>query len=439
MPSKLDTAWNRLEEHFHIVDEIVRTGSFFISADQIKNIGQREPRLMTKFDTQIQQPRLFNDNNLSILPTGRGDYVIAKMNLFGNLTENNTVETGSVMIPEDYTSLNLSTITSESLALSAADISGVFNDFLGEDELHTTVCGRMGSGVFNFNVNGQNGRQIPISVINSQEEIDGSQECARFLALIEAKNKMHPDFMIRQLYYPMRTWNQKLPNKFIRNIYMQYSNGEFYLREYGFADINVYNSLELLREKKYILVERNQRRITAGLVLQLLENTQTTAAPDNVPFPQCDEFRRIIYLCELFWEDINREWTKDDLYQNISFGSIDKRQVDYYLNGALYIRLIQCRRDGRTAYYKLADLGLRIMSATGHNERTLNFIEAICRNELLKKLLKSTILSNVHLPDKADIIAEMRRYNLFDGDAMYDRRATTVRRWINWVLTQIEE
>lgn len=437
MATKLDTCWEKIDSHLHFVDALKKCDFFEISADQIKQFGLREPRLVTKFDTKLQQPKLFVDNELSILPINRGNYVVAKMNLFSDLVENDNIETDTVIIPEELSSLNLSTITSEALALSAAGASGVFNDFLGEEELHTTVCGRMGSGTFDFQVKNLKGQPLSVRVANSQEEIDGSQECRKFLALIEAKNHIFPDFIIRQLYYPMRTWKQILPNKHIRNIYMQYSDGTFYLREYVFDDVNEYNSIRLHKEKKYLIVERDRKKITAKLLFQIANNIQVEQAPMGIPFPQCDDFRRIIYLCELFWEDVNKEWTKEDLFQNLSFGSIDPRQVDYYLNGALFIGVISRRIDNRVAYYQLSDFGRQIMICTTHNERSLKFIESICKNEIFNRVLKHSIERGVLL-NRQDIIPIMREYNLFERDAMYERRSSTVRRWVFWCLLQIE-
>ena len=55
--------------------------------------------------------------------------------------------------------------------------------------------------------------------MNSQVEIDGGISKEKYaLALLEAKNSISEDFLIRQLYYPFRLWNKKYPKKL--NLYL---------------------------------------------------------------------------------------------------------------------------------------------------------------------------------------------------------------------------
>ena len=48
-----------------------------------------------------------------------------------------------------------------------------------------------------------------IEVHNSQIEIDAGYEGLQKLALIEAKRDLSIDFLVRQLYYPFRTWKDR--------------------------------------------------------------------------------------------------------------------------------------------------------------------------------------------------------------------------------------
>ena len=72
---KNDAAWEKLFDKYNILTEIARNGQFVISAKQIGEF--REARLMTKFDHKINLPKIFQLNNLSILPITRGDYIIS--------------------------------------------------------------------------------------------------------------------------------------------------------------------------------------------------------------------------------------------------------------------------------------------------------------------------------------------------------------------------
>lgn len=74
------------------------------------------------------------------------------------------------------------------------------------------------------------------------------------MSLIEAKNSLSKDFLVRQLYYPYKLWSNKIA-KNVRPLFLTYTNGIFHFREYAFEDPNHYNSLKLIRQKKYIIRE----------------------------------------------------------------------------------------------------------------------------------------------------------------------------------------
>src|SRR5690606_37028402 len=67
--------------------------------------------------------------------------------------------------------------------------------------------------------------------------------------------------------------------------------------------------------------------------------TKTVKEPE-IPFPQADNFERVINLCELLKQ---KEFiTKEEITQNYDF---DARQTDYYSNAGKYLGLIQTGRD----------------------------------------------------------------------------------------------
>ena len=78
--SKNDIAWEKIFEKYKILERISKDGNVDITASKINEF--REARLMTKFDHKSQLPKLFAENNLSILPTSRGGYVIGQFETF---------------------------------------------------------------------------------------------------------------------------------------------------------------------------------------------------------------------------------------------------------------------------------------------------------------------------------------------------------------------
>ena len=127
-----------------------------------------------------------------------------------------------------------------------AYISGIIADFLNDKKLLPTVSGRMSSEGFVFQAAVEDKKATISSVVqveNSQIEIDAAYEGINSLALMEAKRDLAENFLIRQLYYPFRTWQRKMGDKPVRPIFLIYSNSIFYLYEYRFNDLQYYNSL----------------------------------------------------------------------------------------------------------------------------------------------------------------------------------------------------
>lgn len=246
--SKLDSNWEKIFEKYNIIQKIHRDGYFKITADQIKEY--REPRLMTKFDHKTNLPKLFKEYELSILPITRGSYIIGKFNAYKDIEYGKDIIQKKFSLPPMINSIDTSNIYSESAALNCAFVSGVISDILGEYVL-PTVSGRMSTSEFGFNVDTYGNGKFSIEVKNSQCEIDGGYEGKTKLAIIEAKNTMSNDFLIRQLYYPYRLWKNKLMDKEIIPIFMTYSDDLYSFFIYKFNNEYDYNSIELIEQRNY--------------------------------------------------------------------------------------------------------------------------------------------------------------------------------------------
>lgn len=423
--SKNDIAWEQLFDKYRILDRIGSSGRASISATEINKF--REARLMTKFDHRSQLPKLFVDNDLSILPTSRGTYEIGIFETFCDFNKEE-IEVTHIEFPTYLESIDYKDITSEATAINCAFVSKILHDFTEEENLLPTVSGRMSSSLFDFMINaGEN--QLKINVGNSQIEIDGGYEGDNSLSLIEAKNYISDDFLIRQLYYPYRLWSNKI-TKQVRPIFLTYSNGIFHLREYKFTDSGLYNSICLVKHKKYAVQEG---AINIEAIQNILDSVKTVKEPE-LPFPQADSFERVINLCELLRQ--RGFLSKEDITQNYDF---DHRQTDYYSNAGKYLGLIENVRENNQTGCTLTKAGLRIFSMP-IVERQLEFVKLILSHEVFKKTLK-LYLDRGNAPSKNEVVEIMKSSKLYniDSDVTYGRRASTVTSWTNWILELIEE
>lgn len=419
-----DAAWEKLFDKYRILAEIRQNGRFVISAAQIKEF--REPRLMTKFDHKINLPAIFADNNLAILPITRGDYMISSFSAYKEF-DDPTPDVQRISIPPHIQSLMPQFLVSEAIALNCAGACGILNDFLEDEALVPTVSGRMGSGSFQFDIDTAFGTKN-VSVNNSQIEIDAAYEGIHYLSLFEAKRDISNDFLIRQLYYPFRVWSNRV-TKPVKPIFLIFSNGMFTLYQYQFEDPKNYNSLQLVKQKNYV--------IATEICLSDIENLLRTvplAEEPGISFPQADRMSRIVNLMELLHE---RPMTKQDITSEYAF---DERQTNYYTDAGRYLGLVEkgYDADGGT-FFQLSACGRRTMELE-YKERQLAIAAQILRHKAFRKTLELCLQCG-EMPDKQTIVRIMKQSNLYrvEAESTYFRRSSTIIGWINWLLGIVEE
>lgn len=419
--SKNDVAWRTLFEKHRIAETVAWARSFVISARMINRF--REARLMTKFDHKANLPAPFVEHGLSILPVTRGNYVIAPIETFHQFEDEHVpVPIEVIPSPAHLQTINHTHIPSESLAIHCAFATGMLGRFTSDPALMPTVSGRMSSSTFRFTIDRTDATPQTLQVENTQLEIDGGYEGSDSFCLIEAKNVIASDFLIRQLYYPYRLWSQRL-TKPVRPIFLTTSNGIFHFREYTFTDPTHYNSLHLIRQKRYVIGDYAINRDT---IRHLLTQTRTHPEP-NIPFPQADSFERVINLCELLYQ--SSELGGDDITQNYDF---EGRQTHYYVDAGRYLGLIDKeRRDGNMTYF-LTERGEKLFDMP-IVERQIAFIRAILAHEPFNRALKLYLDGDAR-PTPTQIVHIMRGCHLQYADTTAHRRAHTLLSWLDWIL-----
>jgi len=423
--SKNDIAWNKLFEKYKISEKVNAKGFYEIKASAVNEF--REARLMTKFDFKSQLPEIFSNNNFSILPISRGSYIISDFDTFKDF-ENNDTEITKIDFPNYLESIDFNNITSESTALNCAYVSGIIEDFVQDEELKPTVSGRMSSLSFDFNINSKKSL-LNINVKNSQIEIDGGYEGIESLNLIEAKNSISKDFLVRQVFYPYKLWENKVSKK-VRPLFLTYSNGIFHFKEYVFEDPTHYNSIKLIREKKYAI---RDGAINLELIQKTLNQVKIVKEP-VIPFPQADSFERVINLCELLNESkiLNRE----DITDNYDF---NVRQTNYYTDAGRYLGLIDKKQENGEIIYFLTENGQKLFNLS-IIDRQQKFIELILSHLVFNKAL-NFYFKKGESPNKDEIVEIMKESDLYNvnSESTFKRRSSTISSWINWILDQIEE
>ncbi len=423
----VNEAWTELFEEYDIPNKIKNDGAFYITASQIKKV--KEPRLMAKWDSTENLPSIFKKYNVNILPVSRSKYVLSDFNLYEPIPPlgENVTEMQKVEIP-DFDSIDINNITSESNAINVLMLSNILDDFLEEDNNVSTFNGRMGTGSFSFSVDTAHGGSYKVDVANAQCEIDGGMENDNSVVILEAKNVVHPDFHVRQLYYPYRLWSTRV-NKPIRLVFSIYSNQIYRLFEYKFEDINNYSSIKLVKTKNYSLQDTN---IELDDLYQVFVTTEVLFTDNQletkVPFIQANSFERVISLLEILAEE---DMTPEQIADVMAF---DRRQSDYYFNAGKYLglfRKIQIREDDRVVTkVTLTKLGKETVGLQ-YKERQLKLVQLILQHAIFSKFFEE-IYRNKEFPSLQEIQEVMRELNVCN-ESQVIRRSSSVDSWLKWI------
>ena len=416
-------AWKALLEKYHILEEIDRNGCFYIKASQIKEF--REPRLMAKWDSTDALPEVLRKNKINILPDSRSSYVLSDFLLYEKIPElhEHVTQMDHVVIPE-FESIDVNNISSEANAINVLMLSGILDDFLGTDGNVATFHGRMGTGTFSFEVDTFRGIKRRVEVNNAQCEIDGGFENSTSVVIMEAKNVVHEDFHVRQLYFPYRLWKTKV-KKPIRLVFSVYSNMIYRMFEYRFVNPQDYSSIELVKCKNYSLQDTS---ITMDELIAVRKRTRART-DDNMdhtktPFIQANSMERIVSLLENMYEN---PMTPQQVAELMDF---DLRQSDYYYNAGKYLGLFEKAAEDKQIVISLTELGNSVFRLN-YKQRQMKLVELILEHQIFGTFFDRMAVTG-QLAEKDEIADEMRRLHVCN-EGQIVRRASSVLGWLKWI------
>jgi hypothetical protein len=425
-----DDAWQRFFEQTNTLQQIAQAGCCYVTAESLKRHGQREPRLMAKIDTLAERPRPFQQHHLSIFPTKNGEYI-----LFQDPDEKTYYRFSSSIqnLPlQEYTahtdlfaydSFPGSQRLNESQAIDFAYISSLLHHFTRDDQINLAIRGRAYSNPFHFYLPSSKQK---INVSSVQIEIDAGYESPNTIYLIEAKVGRRNDFNIRQLYYPYLEWRTR-SRKRIVPIFLAYTNGQYYLTEFRFAQD--FGDLHVVRSECYVINEDPRPSLSLKRLLAALPPASTLTEPSDVPYPQANDLDKVLDVVAKVDEGISTKLEIADAFE------FDERQGDYYANAACYLGLL--KREEHC--FSPTEIGVQYLHTRSRAQR--NEI-VVC--QLLMRPTFRAILTQLQQHDFE--IGQIPNHQIAEIIAAYTpltgstpgRRAQTVRSWLATLLRNAE-
>jgi len=424
-----DGAWEKIFETLRLLPEISKHGFVYVTADEIKDAGKREPRLLAKLDTNDSRPKIFKDNKLSILPVENGKYIIFRDDSaktyypLGNiLAEVQPEEYQPTRDYRDYESLDLGNISSESQAIDFANLVSLLKTFTSEKVLNLTIRGRQRSEKFPVIIPGSH---HTANVDGVQIEVDAGFESPNKIYLFEAKLGRVEDFNIRQLYYPFKDWKIK-STKEIVPLFFVYTNGLFYILQFAFGD--EYGELNLVKSKCFTVNEPAKQTVN---LTRLLSETRIEPEPE-VPYPQANDLDKVIDIVMNFHS--RGLSTKPAIAEFFDF---EERQGDYYANAGYYLGLL--KRIPRSTEFELTRDGEYIARSENRSRRNLLLLKQMLKRPSFNEIIRLfdsgsrdlTLLS-------VDVLAPIIQRHVELNDTTARRRASTVMSWLRWVCGAME-
>ena len=249
-----NNSWTKIFKDNKILENDFSKQPFYLSAKDIKksvqdfqNTSEKEVRILCKMDTRESVPEIMKKNGLILLPVKNKFYVIVKGEGYVDIPD---IE-GDAEIYNTKLDFDLDTTkigNSEMQHLDFAYASSLIRTFVEDPSLVLTIRGRKYTPEFTYKVG--NNR---VETKGVQTEVDAGYEGKDKVVLIEAKNSSTKNTIIRQLYYPYRQWSEHTKKK-VFLLFFEKRVDEYLVWQYEFTDKNSYDSIKLVKSKKYKII-----------------------------------------------------------------------------------------------------------------------------------------------------------------------------------------
>lgn len=447
--SSLNQFWDTLLNDHRVQDQLDSVGYFLLSTQKKDDVFQisefaeianstREARLLTKFDHQSDLPQILKTKKLSVISVSNTDYIVSHVNPF--FTLETKIQPPKYIDPKLNRLIDPLNFSTEKDGITVAFNSGIFTNFLGE-KVELSINRRFGYDKHRHDKTG--GKyyskyfpNVPLTIGNTQIEVDASFENDHFVALVEANdaNKIAPtSFNLRQLYYPLREFRLRdnllkfSTSRSIRPIYMNTHNHFLTLFELESTNELEIESFKLVRQVDYKFKDPDFEN-----KLRQAYNSSNQIVPQDgqkkpIVFPQADKV--ISLLLPMLSKFENPQSTKNvaDLL------GYEYRQGQYYANALAYIGLVNVSKNASQNIYSLSTLGKKYILDRDDFAVASHLVTLPVFREMINQ-----VLEHHSLPDLECIKEEIKlKGNTNLNSTTMHRRAQTVRSILSWVLNQL--
>ena len=429
MPKAKSTSsqvWQRILAEPEVQKELGEKGFFEISSSELndysKPMSGPDARILVKFDSSHQLPEALRESGLAPITVNRARFAVGAFDMYSELPPLEDAELRIVRFESPYDAMNAAKVTSESLALLVASASRVIDEFAGAD-VELSFFGKVVMKTLDFSVSQHGGEAVRFVGSGMQIELDAVFENDQQMLLVEAKIRRPRDFNVRQLYFPYRHFREKT-EKVIRPILMVYDRGVFEFIEYHFADPQNMSSFEIVRTQVVAVIAPDS---PLENLKGIAKNPEIAFGAEGVTFPQANDFDKVIEVARTASAN---PVGKEEIGQALGVGG---RQVDYYIQAARYIGLVESSATGIAAT-KLAKKILRKSLPT----RNVELSTLIVQMPTVGKCFLFTAEEGF-LPTVEYVSMKLANPEDFLGvnETTRRRRISTAISWTRWIVSNV--
>jgi hypothetical protein len=405
VPTKHDL-WETLIEKLGL--DLLRPVNY-LTASEIKITIHEEPRLMASMDSQKSVPEFLRKNGLFLLPVSRSRYALVRGKGYHELEDPGEPVPFEVRLPIDLTSLAYG--RGESRYLLHAYHAGLLSQFSGVPRMYPTVSGKMATGTFRFHVGGS----PELEVIKAGMEVDLGFEGPEDLLLFEGKAVARDTFLVRQLYYPFRTFREVTPKR-VRSFFFvaEPDEGTYSLWEYGWADDEIadYEAIRFRCARRFKLTEAHAPTDALAAV---------SPDPSLAKVPQADDLDKVAEFPFRIQAGVSSTegWAR--------LKGIAPRQGQYYREAAEALGLV--RNEGRKL--ELTEDGRRFVGMPPQQRNDFLALR-ILRNPIMNAVFHAVLERKTGGLGDSEVAELIRRDSHLAGSTPL-RRAKTIRSYFAWL------
>jgi hypothetical protein len=380
----------------------------YLTARQIHLHLGVEPRLLASMDSSSKLPERLRSEGVFVVPLTRSRYALVRGKGYHELEDPGEPERYAARLPISLTTLAYG--RGENRFLLHAYHIGLLSRFTEVPSFYQTVSGKMGTGSFSYHVDGS----PELEVKSAGMELDAGFEGPRDVLLFEGKATARTDFLVRQLYYPYRTFRKWSPHKRIRSFFFvaEPETTTYALWEYEWINPTDYETIRCVRKARF-------RVETAESEDDRLDAIEPDPAVDIVP--QADDLQKVAELPLLVDSGISSAQAWAGHY------GITPRQGSYYREAAEALGLV--RLEG--GQFTLTDEGRRYVGLA--QDRREKFVaERLLKNPLLNHVFHLVRTAGTNGLGDAEVARIIEERSHLRGSTPL-RRAKSVRSYMRWL------